>query len=192
MSEKISISTVNELQECLQTYAIDLSTWGKENAKNIMQLFEEINNGECWLEGNPLIRVLPIVQVIVHADDKILIEVSQELCDRRIRERNLPPSEKMKPNEDWKTAAIRCLDEELGIVPAQINFITKECEPIVRERDSQSYPGLSSQYHIYKVDVLIDSLPSHDFWTVEKKGLHQDKAILRHQWSWKNPATVKI
>ena len=97
-----------------------------------------------------------------------------------------------RPDEDWKKAAIRCLDEELGVSPAQIYFTTKECKPIIRQRNSQSYPGLSSQYHIYKVDVQVNSLPLHDFWSNEKKGLHQDNAILRHHWSWKNPATIKL
>jgi hypothetical protein len=192
MSEKINIHTIRDLKDCLRANAIELSDWGKGNAKNLEQLFEEIINGECWLHANPLIRVLPIVQVLIHADGNILVETAQELTDQRMRERNLPPSEKMKPNEDWHSATIRCVEEELSVTPNQINFVTRDCTPIVRQRNSQSYPGLSSQYHIYKVDVLIDSLPVHDFWTDEKKGSNQDNAILRHHWSWKNPATINI
>ena len=100
-----------------------------------------------------------------------MIETAQELSDQRIRERNLPPSEKMKPDESWRFTTIRCVEEELGIKPDQIEFVTQSCTPIIRQRISQSYPGLSSQYQIYKVDVLINSLPDHDFWTEEKKGL---------------------
>ena len=44
---------------------VDLSDWGKGNAKNLEQLFEEIISGECWLIANPLIRILPIVQVLI-------------------------------------------------------------------------------------------------------------------------------
>ena len=192
MSEKIEIHTIAELKECLQANDVDLSDWGKGNAKNLEQLFEEIISGECWLMANPLLRILPIVQVLIVANGKILIETAQELSDQRIRERNLPPSEKMKPDESWRFTTIRCVEEELGIKPDQIEFVTQSCTPIIRQRDSQSYPGLSSQYQIYKVDVLINSLPDHDFWTEEKKGYHRDNAILRHHWSWKDPAFIKI
>ena len=141
MSEKIEIHTIAELKECLQANDVDLSDWGKGNAKNLEQLFEEIISGECWLMANPLLRILPIVQVLIVANGKILIETAQELSDQRIRERNLPPSEKMKPDESWRFTTIRCVEEELGIKPDQIEFVTQSCTPIIRQRDFSILPG---------------------------------------------------
>ncbi len=188
--EKISITSLADLQLCLDKNNIKVTQWGKGNAKSITQLFEEIINGECWLNENPFIRILPIVQVLIYQNGKILVETAQELFDNRIRKRNLPPSEKMKPKEDWHTATIRCIDEELSITKDRITFVTKTCSPDIHQRNSQSYPGLLSQYHIYRVEVLIDSLPKDKFWTYEKKGINKDNAIRRHQWGWKNPTNV--
>jgi hypothetical protein len=188
--EIISITSLADLNKCLIINNINLSLWGTGNAKSIMHLYEELINGECRLNEKPFIRVLPIVQVLIFQNGKLLVETEQELFDNRIRKRNLPPSEKMKPEEDWITATIRCIEEELSISQERIKFVTETCLPVIRQRNSQSYPGLLSQYHIYRVEVLIDSLPHDNFWTDEKKGSGKDNAIRRHKWGWMNPTTI--
>ncbi len=114
----------------------------------------------------------------------VLVEIKQELSDRRIRKRCLPPSEKMKPSESWQAAAIRCLDEELSLKPNQFTILSENCEPIIHERLSQSYPGLPSQYHVYSVNVQTNTLPDIEFWTDEKADPGNGAAIRRHLWGW--------
>lgn len=45
---------------------------------------------------------------------QVLIEAGQRLPDGRLRQRGLPLSEKMIGQEDWQTAAVRAVSEELA------------------------------------------------------------------------------
>ncbi|MAT41639.1 MAG: hypothetical protein CL609_04805 [Anaerolineaceae bacterium] len=184
MSTKKDFLSVEELKSWLIKNQIPIQEWGLGHAKTILQLYHEINKGECKLLNDPPKRILPVVQVIIQRDHLVLVELEQELSDLRKRKRCLPPSEKMKPDETWLSAAIRCLDEELSLQPNQFTILSKNCEPIIHERLSQSYPGLPSQYHVYSVHVRANDLPEIEFWTDEKADPGNKTAVRRHLWGW--------
>lgn len=185
-------SSLEELQNWLSNNNVPIEQWGKGYAKTINQLFLELQRRECIIKTNPPMRILTVVQIIIKHDDLILVELSQEMQDQRRRKRSLPPSEKMKPGEGWHQAAVRCLDEELSIQENQFTILSKDCKPDIYEKQSQSYPGLLSQYHLYRVHVAADHLPKNEFWTVEKIQSGQKQAVRRHLWGWVHPQSIKF
>ncbi len=184
MSSKTDYLSIEILTSWLIKNHIPIQNWGFGHAKTISDLFQEINEGECVLINDPPKRILPVVQVIIRRNHLVLVELEQELNDSRKRKRCLPPSEKMKPEESWLEAAIRCLNEELSLAPHQFTVLSENCEPVIYERLSQSYPGLPSQYHIYSVNVQADTLSATEFWTDEKADPEKKAAIRRHLWGW--------
>jgi hypothetical protein len=187
-----SFSSVESLRQWLLSLSIDLESWNKGQAKSVGHLFDEINNGESSIQLAPPLRVVNVVQVLVSHDGKFLLEMEQELDDKRTRKRNIPPSEKMKPGEDCLDAARRCLLEELQIHAKDIKVLSNDCKAIYRYRNSRSYPGLRTKYCIYRVMVIINNLPVEGFWT-EEKTHHRGKEINRRfYWGWDNLKKIKV
>lgn len=181
-----------DLEIWLINQGIDLSQWDCDNAKSIENLFKEIKGGDCVIQQSPPLRVIHVVQVLIFREKLILTELAQELSDLRKRKRNLPPSEKMKPDENCLHAAIRCLEEELQITKDRITFLTNECKPSVRYRYSKSYPGLKSKYYVYRVHVQVDGLPNGNFWSKEKISGDYQQSVHRHYWGWTQMKNIKI
>jgi len=184
--------SVESLQQWLLTLSFDLESWNRGQAKSVGHLFDEINNGESSIQLNPPLRIVNVVQVLVSHDGKYLLELEQELDDKRTRKRNIPPSEKMKPGEDCLNAARRCLLEELQILDKDIEVLSDVCKAIYRYRNSRSYPGLRTKYCIYRVMVFVNNLPAEGFWT-EEKSQHGGKEIIRRfYWGWGNLKNIKV
>lgn len=148
-----SIRNVEELENKLKEYSIPVEEWGTGEAKTIEHLFDELNNDDCSVEdrGGYLIRSIEFVGIRIYYKDKdnntwVLKEDKQEFKDGRVRRRNMQSSvsEKMKFGEDPSIAAIRGIEEELGVEIGR--------EQLTKMRDlsynggSQSYPGLRTKY----------------------------------------------
>jgi hypothetical protein len=114
--------SVESLRHWLLTQSFELDRWNRRQAKSVGHLFDEIKNGESSIQLKPPLRVVNVVQVLVSQDGKYLLELEQELDDKRTRKRNIPPSEKMKPGENCLDAARRCLLEELQILDKDIEI----------------------------------------------------------------------
>ncbi len=184
--------SVENLRLWLLTLSFDLESWNRGQAKSVSQLFDEINNGESRIQLNPPLRVVNVVQVLVSRDGKYLLELEQELDDKRIRKRNIPPSEKMKPGEDCLDAARRCILEELQVLDRDIEILSDDCKVIYRYRNSRSYPGLRTKYCIYRVKVYLKNLPAEGFWTEEKTHHSGKEFIRRFYWGWGNLKKIKV
>ena len=74
----VDIYNKTDLEAWLVKNGIPLERWGVNNAKSIDNLFNEIKKGECVLQEQPIMRVLPVVQVIIKNGDLILVELEQE------------------------------------------------------------------------------------------------------------------
>jgi hypothetical protein len=184
--------SVESLRHWLLTQSFELDRWNRRQAKSVGHLFDEIKNGESSIQLKPPLRVVNVVQVLVSQDGKYLLELEQELDDKRTRKRNIPPSEKMKPGENCLDAARRCLLEELQILDKDIEILSEDCKAIYRYRNSRSYPGLRTKYCIYRVKVYVKNLPVEGFWTEEKTN-HADKEIIRRfYWGWGNLKMIKV
>lgn len=173
-----------KLEDWLIARGIDLSTWGQGSAKSVENLWNELESGEAYLQDNPVMRVLPVTQVIIRKGRDMLIEAEQEFADQRRRIRNYPPSEKMKPGETYEQAAVRCLQEELGLEQDQIEILTATHYCRLKEHESLSYPGLWTRYIFHTVEARVRGLPETDFATLE--AVENDKdAVRKHYWIWR-------
>jgi len=186
------INNLGELINWLDKFDIPYQTWGKNLTKSVSNLFDEISSGDCRLVDNSPLRIVYVVQTIIYQYEKVLVEKEQVFCDNRIRKRLAPPSEKMKMQEDWRETVFRCLEEELQILSQDVNIISNEIKPKIRNRISSSYPGLRSRYHIFQVVVSTKALPRDDFWTFEKNDPVNHQLINKHKWGWVNPKLIRL
>lgn len=176
--------TVEELRQWLQSREIDLSAWGRGQAKSVSDLWSEIVQGESELKDDPLQRQVEVVRVIIRSGDAILIEDQQEFRGGRRRARGRPPSEKMKPGESFQETALRCLEEELGVSPQEARIFPDSYRRKEWEAYSASYPGLCTQYTFHVVRAEVDGLPREDFSTLEKEP-GPGEPVARHHWVWR-------
>lgn len=180
----MNIHDLKGLSDWLASKNIDIRQWGKGSAKTIDSLWSEIASGESILHDDPPLRTLNVAQVFVIKGNKTLVETEQILSDGRRRSRNSAPSEKMLLGESPFDAAVRCLQEELGVRISDIKIIDSSYRKSIKYSFSPSYPGLKSRYIIHTVEVEIKDLPESDFWTTEA---HHDATLGagRHYWSWR-------
>ena len=182
---QIQPQSLKALVAWLTVAGVDISQWGYGSAKSIENLWDELACGEMYLQNNPLLRVVPVVQVIIRRGDKLLIEAEQQFADQRKRYRNHPPSEKMKPGENHLDTAIRCLREELGVEAEDIEFILASYRQAKKELESPSYPGLWTSYIFHIIEAKVSGLPDTDFWTNEADENLRD-VVKKHHWIWQD------
>lgn len=161
--EKSNESGLNALKQQLEYAGIDVSEWGKGQAKTLAHLQKEIESGETVLvigEQGELLRKVVVVSAdifYIAPDGKKyrLKEDKQIFKDGRERKRDLGQavSEKMRPNEDPKSAMIRAVREELGI-EGEISLTEIGIDEQLHS--SPSYPGLQSQYVRHKFEVTLN------------------------------------
>jgi hypothetical protein len=171
------------LQAWLTGQGIVTRAWGQGQAKRAADLWAEIVAGESQLLVNPPRRAVSVVQVEVWQEGRRVIEAEQEMEDGRSRPRHRPPSEKIKPGESVREAALRCLAEELGVERTAVTFLP---HPISIERhlaDSHSYPGLLTEYTLHTVQVAVSGLPPTSFWR-DNRAATQGDPVQRHRWEW--------
>lgn len=139
-----------ELLDRLGKHRIPFEAWGTGEANTVEDLLEQIQSGEVELvetEYGELIRRSSAAGVIVlyrDSEGKLFrLNESQTFNDGRTRTRNFPGSvgEKMRQGESPEAAALRALEEELGITGLAI----RPYKRFERDRGSQSFPGLRSQ-----------------------------------------------
>jgi hypothetical protein len=151
---------MEKLKALLLKYGIDISCFGKGQAKSLDHLLTEVEGGEAILieRGNALVRQIAVLNIDVFTDvggRRRLVEDRQEFSDGRVRRRKLPASlaEKLHEGEDLHESIPRALEEELGV---RMFSIISPISEKVETGESPSYPGLLSEYIVYSVEVLID------------------------------------
>lgn len=178
-----NMQSLSQLKAWLASKKVDISQWGRGTAKSLESLWDEVRYGEVYLQDNPPLRVINVVQVIIRKKDKILIESEQEFDDERRRSRNHPPSEKMRRGENYVEAASRCLQEELGLKRQDFEILSSTYQQKQKELESPSYPNLHTCYIFHIVEARVSNLPETNFWTDESAQNQQDP-IRRHYWTW--------
>lgn len=171
------------LQDWLTGQGIVTAEWGQGQTKSAADLWVEVVGGESVLATDPPRRMVSVVQVEVWQDGRRVIEAEQEMEDGRFRPRHRPPSEKIKPGESVREAALRCLAEELGVERTAVAFLP---HPLTTERhlsDSHSYPGLLTEYTLHTVQVAVSGLPPTPFWR-NNRAAAQGDPVRRHRWEW--------
>ncbi len=179
----VSFASVHDLRGWLASKDIPVHRWGTGQAKRVEDLWSELRTGESVLTDLPPRRRVAFVSVVVRRGDAILTEVAQLLATGETRTRRLPPSEKMLPGEDAKTAAYRCTREELGVPRGSCRIIPGTHTEASRTGESPSYPGLVTRYRMNQVEMAIPDLPDTAFSTPESDR-SQEAAVRIHYWDW--------
>jgi hypothetical protein len=176
-SEPVRFRDPAALAEWLKVNGIPYESWGVGGSKSFDRLWREISEGETTLREGPPRRWTEVVSVSIRVGGRQLVEVRQRMADGTVRERNLPPSEKMLPREAPVRAAYRCLMEELGVeCSAVMSMVESEPEP-VKEGESPSYPGLTTSYRVHNFTAEVVGLNPENFTTKE--------GLLTHYWEWR-------
>ena len=178
------IDSVDSLRKWLAVRNIDTSEWGTEGAKSVTHLWRELQEGDLVLRDNPPLRVVHVVQIIIRRQNKFLIEATQEFGDGSHRHRNQPPSEKVKAGESYTKAALRCLQEELGINASDVTFDQSSHKEVQAQADSLSYPGLATEYTFHLIEAAVAGLPDTDFWR-DNAAYGEGDPVKRHLWRWR-------
>jgi hypothetical protein len=179
---------IDELREWLTAVPINMAAWGRDGAKSVEALWQEIVLGETEIQADPPQRQVQLVEFVIRQGDKVLIEAAQELADGQIRQRDILPAEKMKVGEEVETAVRRGLGEELGVASEDVTILGGSYRQYQRLRDSPSYPGLPTHYSIHSFAVQVEGLPEGDFWR-DNAVYGQDDPVKRHYWVWE-PVSV--
>ena len=115
----VPFSSEQALRDWLQQHGVPVELYGRGTAKRLADLLSEVLAGETQLvaEGAVAVRRLRVLQLHVRdVRGRFLVDAAQTLPDGRRRPRELPPSEKLLPSEDWRAAAVRCVAEEFESV----------------------------------------------------------------------------
>lgn len=177
----------NELRDFLVKHGIPLHVWGTGKAKTFEHLLKEISEGEATIElqdDGTIRRTANGAGIIIFYHDGVsrwrLKEDRQVFNDGRTRTRTMTSSigEKLRPNEEPRTAARRALKEELGI-EEEIELI--DLGPVIKGPvESESYPGtwsISTSYiyeatfppHLYKPEYVEVQADKTNYYTWEKQ-----------------------
>jgi serine/threonine protein kinase len=202
-------STVKDLREELLAFKVDVSKFGKGDAKTLEQLFHEIESMECrlMLRANKVIRVVDLMALRVRTPTaKILVEQSQKFPDGRDRTCNRLPAVMRQAGASGlataKSEIERLLKNELSTTPDVIQVNLRLDDPSQesnsKKQDSQSYPGLDSVYRktFFEASVNGKADPSK----LKKLGLvgsdeasfkttQQDGSV--STWQWYNVDEIK-
>jgi hypothetical protein len=149
-----------DLATSLSAAGIDLTKWSPElGTKSVTDLQVEIDIGETQLQSieGMLTRVVKVVNVTVRVEigDRsfLLVEDKQIFFTGAIRKRGLKClAEKIINDEQPEIAARRALREEIELnFEGELVSIGEE----IQQQSSPSYPGLSTQYHIFNYQVVL-------------------------------------
>jgi len=179
-----------DLHRWLAEKDIDTHKWGQRGAKRVVDLWQELTGGDARLQDDPPRRQVEVVQVIIRRGDQVLVEAVQELGDGQQRIRQRPPSEKLKPGEPYAAAALRCLQEELGVAPGQVSLREETYRCLQTTADSPSYPGLPTLYTMHTLEAVVEGLPPEAFWRDNEAYEGGGDPVKRHLWDWRDGAAV--
>lgn len=179
----MNIVNIEQLLQWLNKHEIDISIWrGSIGNKSVADLWQEIESGEAYLEDDPPLRVVNVVRMIVQDGSRVLKVLSWNLLGIATKDQKTYPSETIKPKETPIAAALRGLQEELGLRESDLHVLDHSKESRSEVRESSSYPGLKTRYKIYTVRVKVSNLPKDDFVTYER--VEDSNKVIRHNWCW--------
>lgn len=185
------------VQDLLAKHMIDVSKFGKGQAKTLDELCKEIIRGEANLmqdatEHKKLVRVVDVVLLRIRSSadkkGKFLIEAGEQYADGRKRTTCRMPGTKQRPHESVKGTAQRILATILRMVDCDVRFRFSTKELFEEVQDSPSYPGMNTVYRKHIVEGIVCTkdqkvlerigVPKGETWTCE--GDRKDTKY----WEW--------
>lgn len=173
----------------LRGSGVDVSRWGIGDSKGLHDLWNEVLSGDCAIVDGPA-RVVTVAIVIIVDGARVLCESRQRLRDGRVRVRNRPPREKVRKGETVGIAAARCMEEELRVHRGEYDIV-RVLDFIGRtDRESASYPGITTRYEQYYVLVDAPCLCREEFSTLECGSINDP--VVEHHWVWRDRRELEL
>lgn len=139
-----------DLTECLLRHNVDISLFGKAQAKSLKDFSKDLMSGECSLlldAHGQVIRVIDrVVLVLVSPSNKILVQAALVTADGARHPINRLPASKGRPDESQFVTARRILRKQLRIDENQVRLDPKKAKIYEETRPSPSVPGMQTVY----------------------------------------------
>ena len=154
LNDPVEFDDEEDFARWLDEHGLDVSNFGRGEAKTVRHLFDEVRGGKCTLglcDGS-VVRSVVNTQIKLRHGYKILVEKMQLLEDgrKRVRKdgnRGLLIVVKNRPAEGWRDAARRGLQDELNLRAEQVDLCDEgSIERKNRTVDSPSFPGVATTY----------------------------------------------
>mmetsp|Transcript_73089 Transcript_73089/g.127849 ORF Transcript_73089/g.127849 Transcript_73089/m.127849 type:complete len:777 (-) Transcript_73089:48-2378(-) len=171
----------------LKEHNIDISRFGKGEAKSLSQLASEVQIGAARLmldasEHKKLVRVVDVVLLRLYAQQnksKVLIETAEQFPDGRKRAIARLPGTKKEPHESSKETAQRILRDMMNMGDCKVSFDFDDKEVFEEENESPSYPGVKT---VYRKEIVEGFVVETDRDVLNKIGM-----IAGSTWHAKDP-----
>eukprot|EP00928_Gymnodinium_smaydae_P033371 TRINITY_DN23921_c0_g1_i1.p2 TRINITY_DN23921_c0_g1~~TRINITY_DN23921_c0_g1_i1.p2 ORF type:complete len:568 (+),score=183.33 TRINITY_DN23921_c0_g1_i1:2173-3876(+) len=151
---------VDDLRTYLVNNKVDPERFGKDGAKTLENLSEELLKGESsiMLQGDQVLRVVDVVVLLItkEGEDEILVETQEKLKDGTINTLDRLPGIKRRPDENMFSAGQKLLTRQLQIDENCVSIDGKNTQTIEKEKESAHYPGIRTLYRrrIIRAELL--------------------------------------
>jgi len=138
------------LRAFLEEHKIDSSEFGKGQTKTLKEFSNELIKGESSLMVEKNGAVLRIVDIVLlkltrAGSTELLVETGETRPEGFIVHNRLPGS-KRRPDENQFVTARRILRRQLMVSENCVNLHAKDVQIMEEQKDSLSYPGLTTIY----------------------------------------------
>ncbi|CAE7153701.1 MAP3K3, partial [Symbiodinium necroappetens] len=186
-------------QDLLQTHRVDLSKFGKGNAKTLQQFYDSVVRDEkCYLqvEDGRLLRFVELVRISLRFRDtngriRELRIKSQRNASGSCRERNQPLAMVLRIGEQgrWREAIEECFESKLSLSSeVQRSCFTVSTDNYSVEEntaESDTVPGIFSKYKAHSIVVSVKDRTREE---LKKIGLPSGADFStengRRNWAW--------
>jgi len=140
-----------DLTTYLEKYKVDITKFGKDNAKTLMEFSSELLQGEsslCHGTDGSIIRVVDIVLLKIKNGEngKILVQAKQTYPDGKEVVLNRLPGTKRRPDENQFVSARRIVKRQVMINDNHLTCDAGNVQAVEEEKPSLAYPGLRTVY----------------------------------------------
>ena len=170
----MNIWSLKKLEEFLLSNNVDISNWGKSDAKTLNHLLNELIKNECeiYVKDGKVTRKVSNLSINVYYKNKVLKEDHQKFKDGRTRKRKMDWSvgEKLTKDEltNVRQSIHRAMSEELQINDIKDSQVTDKGNFETTSK-SFSYPGVMMEMVIYKYDIILSDSQYNPDGYVEKQ-----------------------
>jgi 1D-myo-inositol-triphosphate 3-kinase len=171
---------MRDLELQLQTHKVDTSTWGRDGAKSLEELYSEINEEKAVTfevaEDGRFFRVMDVIKAWIMVDlkgetlvltqpkthTKVAGNAAAETQQKDKRPKGKPLQKKISVGEDWRETVRMAISQRLGIDRDEqdevFDFLWQTYKPNEETRlgtISDGFTGLWSKYRVHEIDIRV-------------------------------------
>ncbi|CAK0858806.1 unnamed protein product, partial [Prorocentrum cordatum] len=191
--------TLAEFDEFLESMGVDVSKFGRGQAKKVEGLFQDVTSHKCYLtlHGAKLERRVELVRISLCAKgsdgvDRTLKVGMEIMSDGRARTRNQKLAVTIVQGQTWKEAVVEMFVSRFGVPSERFDahFLLEGTWPKEETLYSPSIPGIRTVYLTTEVRMRVRQIASPELKNLGLPAMgsfstsHGGKTS---HWSWKAP-----